>query len=88
MPSAVTLERHRELNDPLLFVFIHFILGSIDPYCEITVGTVTLRTPFVQRSVKPIWNAPMQFLLYDFHEDLIHIHVFDHEYFSPNGKST
>jgi hypothetical protein len=27
----------------------------------------------------------MQFLLYDLAEDIIHINIFDHEFFSPNG---
>jgi len=27
----------------------------------------------------------MQFLLYNLIEDIIHINIFDHEYFSPNG---
>lgn len=62
-------------------------LGSVDPYCEITVGSLALRTPFIKRTINPKWNAPMQFLLYDFHEDLIHISIFDHEFFSPNGSS-
>jgi Ca2+-dependent lipid-binding protein len=59
--------------------------GSVDPYCEITVGSLTLKTPFVKRTIKPKWNAPMQFLLYNLVEDVIHINIFDNEYFSPNG---
>ncbi|CAF4225977.1 unnamed protein product [Rotaria sp. Silwood2] len=68
MPSSRTLERHR----------------SVDPYCEITVCSLTLKTPFVKRTVNPKWNAPMQFLLYNLNEDIIHINIFDNEYFSPN----
>jgi len=59
--------------------------GSIDPYCEITIGSLTLKTPYIKKSIKPKWNAPMQFLLYDFVEDVIHINLFDNEVFSPNG---
>jgi hypothetical protein len=28
----------------------------------------------------------MQFLLYNLLEDVIHINIFDNEYFSPNGS--
>ena len=87
MPSNATLERHREYrfrewNKNKIF---NFSSGSVDPYCEITVGSLTLKTPFIKRSIKPKWNAPMQFLLYNLLEDIIHVNVFDHEYFSPNG---
>ncbi|CAF3438151.1 unnamed protein product [Rotaria socialis] len=68
VPSTTTRERHR----------------SLDPYCEITVGSLTLKTPFLKRTVNPKWNAPMQFLLYNLNEDVIHINIFDNEYFSPN----
>ncbi|CAF3803002.1 unnamed protein product, partial [Rotaria sp. Silwood1] len=68
MPSSTTLERHR----------------SVDPYCEITVCSLTLKTPFIKRTVNPKWNAPMQFLLYNLNEDIIYINIFDNEYFSPN----
>ena len=61
------------------------LTGSIDPYCEITVGSLTLKTPSVKRAINPKWNAPMQFLLYNLLEDLIHINIFDNEFFSPNG---
>ncbi len=65
--------------------FFFFSKGSLDPYCEITVGSLTLKTPFIKRTTKPKWNAPMQFLLYNLIEDVIQINVFDNEYFSPNG---
>ncbi|CAF3292996.1 unnamed protein product, partial [Rotaria sp. Silwood2] len=68
MPSSITLERHR----------------SVDPYCEITVCSLTLKTPFIKRTINPKWNAPMQFLLYNLNEDIIHINIFDNKYFSPN----
>ncbi|CAF0882259.1 unnamed protein product [Rotaria sordida] len=68
MPSNKTLERHR----------------SVDPYCEITVCSLTLKTPFIKRTINPKWNAPMQFLIYNLKEDMIHINIFDNEYFSPN----
>lgn len=49
------------------------------------MGSLTLKTPFIKRTIKPKWNAPMQFLLYNIVEDVIHINIFDNEYFSPNG---
>lgn len=89
MPSQTTLERHRNLNISLSFSLFQilniFFSGSIDPYCEITIGSLTLKTPFIKKSIKPKWNAPMQFLLYDFVDDIIHINLFDNEFFSPNG---
>ena len=66
-------------------MFESLFSDSIDPYCEITVGSVTLKTPFIKRTNKPKWNTPMQFLLYNLAEDTIHINIFDNEYFSPNG---
>ncbi len=65
--------------------FCFCLKGSVDPYCEITVGSLTLKTPFAKRTVKPKWNTPMQFLLYNLVEDIIHINIFDNEFFSPNG---
>jgi Ca2+-dependent lipid-binding protein len=65
-----------------------FILGTLNPYCEITVGSLTLKTPFIKRTHNPKWNESMQFLLYNLAEDIIHINVFDHELFSPNGLFT
>ncbi|UJR22027.1 hypothetical protein I4U23_025094 [Adineta vaga] len=67
-PAPTTVDRHR----------------SVDPYCEITIGELTLKTPFIKRTLKPKWNAPMQFLLYNLVEDTIHINIFDNEFFSPN----
>ncbi|CAF2190332.1 unnamed protein product [Rotaria magnacalcarata] len=66
--SAASTERHRSLN----------------PYCEITVGSLTLRTPFMNRTNNPKWNATVEFALYDLVEDSIHINIFDNEVFSPN----
>ncbi|CAF0815781.1 unnamed protein product [Rotaria sordida] len=68
IPSITTLERHRTLN----------------PYCEITVDSLTLKTTFMKRTNNPKWNASMQFFLYDMAEDIIHINIFDNEFFSPN----
>ncbi|CAF0939796.1 unnamed protein product [Adineta ricciae] len=68
VPAPVTAERHR----------------SVDPYCEITIGALTLKTSFAKRTTKPKWNAPMQFLLYNLVDDIIHINIFDNEFFSPN----
>ncbi len=62
-----------------------FLLGAINPYCEITVGSITLKTPFIKRTNNPKWNESMQFLFYNIVEDIIHINIFDHELFSPNG---
>lgn len=92
MPIGATRDRHRSFFFPnrkstdRIFVFLR-LQGSIDPYCEVTVGPATLRTSFIKRTVKPKWNTPMQFLLYNFPKDLMTINVFDHEYFSPNGKN-
>ncbi|CAF3921584.1 unnamed protein product, partial [Rotaria sp. Silwood1] len=58
--------------------------GSLNPYCEITVGSLTLKTPFMKRTNNPKWNTSMQFSLYDFAKDIIHINIFDNEFFSPN----
>jgi hypothetical protein len=78
------------LNDIVSF---HFLIigyfrtcfpGSSDPYCEITVGSLTLKTPFVKRAINPKWNAPMQFLLYNLREDVIHINIFDKENYLCN----
>jgi Ca2+-dependent lipid-binding protein len=60
-------------------------LGIVNPYCEINVGSLTLKTPFIKRTANPIWNVPMQFLLYDLAEDAINIKIFDNKFFSPNG---
>ncbi|CAF5049150.1 unnamed protein product, partial [Rotaria sp. Silwood1] len=53
---TTTVERHRSLN----------------PYCEITVGSLTLKTPFMKRTNNPKWNTSIQFSLYDFAKDIIH----------------
>ncbi|CAF3610041.1 unnamed protein product [Rotaria socialis] len=68
IPSTTSTERHRSLN----------------PFCEITVGSLTLRTPVMIRTNNPKWNATMEFALYDLVEDIIHINIFDNEVFSPN----
>ncbi|CAF5146092.1 unnamed protein product, partial [Rotaria sp. Silwood1] len=65
---TTTVERHRSLNS----------------YCEITVGSLTLKTPFMKRTNNPKWNTSIQFSLYDFAKDIIHINIFDNEFFSPN----
>ncbi|CAF5114897.1 unnamed protein product, partial [Rotaria sp. Silwood1] len=65
---TITVERHRSLN----------------PYCEITVGSLTLKTLFMRRTNNPKWNTSMQFSLYDVAKDIIHINIFDNEFFSPN----
>jgi hypothetical protein len=63
-----------------------FSLGALNPYCEITVGSVTLKTSFIKRTNRPKWNESMEFLLYNLSEDIIRINIFDHEFFSPNGS--
>ncbi|CAF4867511.1 unnamed protein product, partial [Rotaria sp. Silwood1] len=65
---TTTVERHRSLN----------------PYCEITIGSLTLKTPFMKRTNNPKWNTSIQFSLYDVAKDIIHINIFDNEFFSPN----
>ncbi|CAF1502008.1 unnamed protein product, partial [Rotaria sp. Silwood1] len=65
---TTTVERHRSLN----------------PYCEITVGSLTLKTPFMKRTNNPKWNTSIQFSLYDVAKDIIHINIFDNEFFSLN----
>ena len=57
----------------------------MNPYCEITVGSLTLKTPFIKRTNNPKWNISIQFLLYNLMEDNIHINIFDNKFFSPNG---
>ena len=85
MPSPTTLERHRKCHRIIDKHHLSLSSGSVDPYCEITVGPLTLKTAFAKRTVKPKWNAPMQFLVYNLQDDVIHINVADHEFFSPNG---
>lgn len=58
-----------------------------DPYCQITVNSVSFRTPCIKRTNQPKWNTTMEFILYNILEDTIHINLFDHQFFSPNGKS-
>jgi len=55
-----------------------------DPYCQITVNSVSLRTPCIKRTNQPKWNTTMEFILYNILEDSIHINLFDHQFFSPN----
>lgn len=64
---------------------ILIFLGSLNPYCEITVGTLTLKTPYAKGTNNPKWNTSMEFLIYDMVDDVIHVNIFDNEFFSPNG---
>lgn len=86
-PSPSTQDRHRTYSPRLSDKNSNGLRasGSVDPYCEITVGALTLKTPFLKRTTRPKWNAPMQFLLYNLVEDVVHINIFDNEFFSPNG---
>ena len=70
-----------------LNLFVTFIVGVLNPYCEVTVGSLTLKTPFIKGTNSPASNTAIQFLLYDLVEDIIHIniHVFDNEFFSLDG---
>lgn len=68
LPPSPPSARHRALN----------------PYCEICVCNVTLKTPVLKRITNPKWNTPMQFALTDLHQNTIHINLFDHEFFSPD----
>ena len=69
-----------------LNLFVTFIVGVLNPYCEVTVDLLTLKTPFIKRTNNPKWNTTMQFLLYDLVEDIIHINMFNNEFFSPDGS--
>lgn len=60
----------------------------MNPFCEITVDSLTLKTPFIKRTINPKWNVSMQFPLFDLAEDIIHINIFDNKFFSPNGLFT
>ncbi|CAF4397703.1 unnamed protein product, partial [Adineta steineri] len=51
---------------------------------EITIGSLSSRTPSVKGTANPKWNVPMQFFIYDLVEDIIHINLFDNKYFSPD----
>lgn len=84
-PSPTTASRHRVYCFHSNKIKYDFFLGALNPYCEITVSSLTLRTPFIKRTNNPKWNESMQFPLYNLAEDIIHINIFDHEYFSPNG---
>ena len=86
-----TVARHRWYNKKrkciqvLQFnLFVTFIVDVLNPYCEVTVGLLTLKTPFIKRTNNPKWNSTMEFLLYNLVEDIIHINIFDNE-FSPDG---
>ncbi|CAF3898790.1 unnamed protein product [Adineta steineri] len=68
VPSIPTLERARTLKS----------------YCEITIGSLSSRTPSAKGTANPKWNIPMQFFIYDLVEDIIHINLFDNKYFSPD----
>ncbi|CAF1464097.1 unnamed protein product [Adineta steineri] len=68
VPSIPTLERARTLKS----------------YCEITIGSLSSRTPSAKGTANPKWNVPMQFFIYDLVEDIIHINLFDNKYFSPD----
>ena len=61
------------------------LLGAVNPYCQINVGSTTSRTPFIKRANRPKWNHSMQFLLYNLTDDRIQIDIIDHEFFSPDG---
>ena len=63
-----------------LNLFITFIVGVLNSYCEVTVGSLTLKTPFIKPTNNPKWNTAIQFLLYDLVEDIIHINIFNNEF--------
>jgi hypothetical protein len=85
--TTATTSRHRSYSFSFFQkqITYYLFLGALNPYCEITVGSITLKTSFVKRTNRPKWNESMQFLLYNVTEDIIHINLFDHEFFSPDG---
>ncbi|CAF5137304.1 unnamed protein product, partial [Rotaria sp. Silwood1] len=51
IPPMTTPERYRFLN----------------LYCEITIGSLTLKTPFMKRTNNPKWNTSIQFSLHKYY---------------------
>ena len=69
-----------------LNLYITFTIGALNPYSEVIAGSLTLKTPFVQRTNSHKRNTRMQCLLYDLVEDNTHIKTFDNGFFSPDGS--
>lgn len=66
---------------------LHFITGQSNPYCEVSMGSQEHKTKVIANTLNPRWNASMQFLVKNLHEDVLCISVFDRDLFSPNGNS-
>ncbi|GBM98010.1 Intersectin-1 [Araneus ventricosus] len=58
--------------------------GQSNPYCEVSMGSQEHKTKVIPNTLNPRWNASMQFLVKNLHEDVLCISVFDRDLFSPN----
>lgn len=68
-------------------MYLHFITGQSNPYCEVSMGSQEHKTKVIANTLNPRWNASMQFLVKNLHEDVLCISVFDRDLFSPNGNN-
>ncbi|CAF3702037.1 unnamed protein product [Rotaria sp. Silwood1] len=57
-------------------------VSFLNLYCEITIGSLTLKTPFMKRTNNPKWNTSIQFSLHNITEDIIYINIFHNNFFS------
>ncbi|XP_038078610.1 intersectin-1-like [Patiria miniata] len=60
------------------------ITGRADPYCEVRMGSQEHRTRVVPDTLRPVWDASMQFTVKDLQQDVLCITVYDRDLFSPN----
>lgn len=92
VPDSKHLNRHRKtfIRYTLFISFKNFahILGALYPYCEISVNSLIFRTPYFKCNNSVQWHSEFNFTLTNIVDDVIHINIFDHEYFSPNRKSS
>ncbi|XP_054706164.1 intersectin-1-like [Uloborus diversus] len=58
--------------------------GQSNPYCEVNMGSQEHKTRVMQNTLNPRWNASMQFLVKNLHQDVLCISVFDRDLYSPN----
>ena len=58
--------------------------GFADPYCHATMGSQENRTPVAPRTLNPVWNASMQFLVHDLNQDVLCLTIYDKDYFTPD----
>ena len=52
------------------------------------MGSQEHKTKVIANTLNPRWNASMQFLVKNLHEDVLCISVFDRDLFSPNGNTS